>query len=986
MRDWLTSWQDDGAGQDRGSGGGAGLEWLEPRLMLAATVTSALADLAVNKNHSAITIDVASHFDDPALVGTVVRFNTVMGVIPILLYDVATDGRTAAPLTVANFLHYVNGDPGYGSYDNSIVHRSDPGNVALSLPVDERGAFVIQGGGFRYNNGLWGYVNPSSTPATVQNEYSSTRPNVRGTIAMALVGSNINSATDQWFINLGDNTASLDPQYFTTFGQIIGNGMDVVDAISALPIYTATGIYSAFNQLPLRDLTGNTITPDNPVIINSVTVGKLTYTVTTDTPSLLTASMDGGSLILNPVAAKTGVGHVTVTATDINGTSVSDTFLVTVGASGSVPKIGGLTGSPTSVLRNSQLLSLSTWGVSGSTSAAVNRVEFYRDVNGNGILEPGLDVLLGKDTSSSGGWTLSVDTKNLALGANKIFARAVDVNGNGSAPVSLNTTVVNKAPTMTSLGSLTATERLDTWSITYEALKARSNVADANNDTIQFRIEQVLAGTLKKNGTAVTAGTTLLGPGETLTWTPPDATAYVYNAFTIKAWDGLVASTTALTVKLMIDRAPTVSALTFSPTLITMPGGPVKLTATASDPDDSVAKVEFFYDTNNNGVFDAASDALLGIGTLTNGKWVLYLSGSGTAAFRSGPAVIFARATDTWGLTGLGKFTATVNAPPTVTALLATDPVQRGNKITLTATGVQDPDGTVSKVVFYVDSNGNGQLDSSDKSLGNGTLVAGTTNYVLSVSTAGFPSGSVKFFARATDNKGGTGTAVATTTIQNIAPTLKSLTRSVATVARGSKINLTASGAADKDGKVTKVEFFMQAGTGAFDTATAIKIGEVANSWGTVSLNFTVPLFATVGPARFFARAVDNNGLGSALLGVSATITNILPKIAGFTVSPTTVTQPANITLTATGVTDPDGFQQVQWVRFYEDTNKNGVFDAGDRLLGEDTSATGGYTITIPSSNLSLTGSVRLLAIAQDYDGGTSAVKSATITVRPPTA
>ncbi len=64
---------------------------------------------------------------------------------------------------------------------------------------------------------------------------------------MALAGSDINSATDEWFINLSDNSATLDPQSFTVFGEVVGNGMDVVDAISALPIFDASSIYSALS-------------------------------------------------------------------------------------------------------------------------------------------------------------------------------------------------------------------------------------------------------------------------------------------------------------------------------------------------------------------------------------------------------------------------------------------------------------------------------------------------------------------------------------------------------------------------------------------------------------------------------------------------------------------------------------------------------------------------------------------------------------------
>ena len=112
--------------------------------------------------------------------------------------------------------------------------------------------FVIQGGGY-----VWDSVTASMLAiqqnAPVVNEFSVTRSNVRGTIAMAKLGNDPNSATNQWFFNLVDNSANLDNQNggFTVFGKVINNGMQVVDAIAALPVVNGSDFGGVFSNLPV---------------------------------------------------------------------------------------------------------------------------------------------------------------------------------------------------------------------------------------------------------------------------------------------------------------------------------------------------------------------------------------------------------------------------------------------------------------------------------------------------------------------------------------------------------------------------------------------------------------------------------------------------------------------------------------------------------------------------------------------------------------
>jgi peptidyl-prolyl cis-trans isomerase A (cyclophilin A) len=131
-----------------------------------------------------------------------------------------------------------------GAYEGTIIHR-------------KVNSFVIQGGGFYYDPASSDIAAISVGPAIV-NEFS--RSNTRGTIAMAKLGGDPNSATSQWFVNLGDNSANLDSQNggFTVFGKVLGTGMTAADAIGALRTVNITGAMS-FSDVPYLSLTGTTI-------------------------------------------------------------------------------------------------------------------------------------------------------------------------------------------------------------------------------------------------------------------------------------------------------------------------------------------------------------------------------------------------------------------------------------------------------------------------------------------------------------------------------------------------------------------------------------------------------------------------------------------------------------------------------------------------------------------------------------------------------
>lgn len=179
-------------------------------------------------------------FLNSAGAGTLVQFRTVFGTMEVELYD------QDKPVTVRNFLRYVKS----GRYENEFAHRLVPG-------------FVLQGGGFTLSNNT---ILPIPTFPPITNEFDVGRQfsNVFGTLAMAKLGGDTNSATSQWFFNLTNN-AFLDApntnDLFVVFGHVIA-GTNVLNDFNKFQYYTGTQSHnlvanessylgSAFQDLPL---------------------------------------------------------------------------------------------------------------------------------------------------------------------------------------------------------------------------------------------------------------------------------------------------------------------------------------------------------------------------------------------------------------------------------------------------------------------------------------------------------------------------------------------------------------------------------------------------------------------------------------------------------------------------------------------------------------------------------------------------------------
>ena len=178
---------------------------------------SALGSQSVTALRSSDATALASaNFMVPVPIVTLTVSNGA-GVSGTMVFTLAPD---KAPITVDNFLRYVRD----GFYNNTVFHRVSPG-------------FVVQGGGYR-TDAARGLFNP--IPLEVNKGLS----NVQWSLAMARVGGQGSSATSQFFVNLVNNSAQLDPHAptspnddglgYAVFGSVT-TGTNVVAAIAGAP-------------------------------------------------------------------------------------------------------------------------------------------------------------------------------------------------------------------------------------------------------------------------------------------------------------------------------------------------------------------------------------------------------------------------------------------------------------------------------------------------------------------------------------------------------------------------------------------------------------------------------------------------------------------------------------------------------------------------------------------------------------------------------
>lgn len=171
-------------------------------------IRASLLIITVLISFQLLAANTKGQYIQPSNLSPKVRIETSVGNVTIVL------DRHRAKITVNNFLGYV----ARGQYDKTLIHRVEEG-------------YLIQAGGFMTNYTEVEHDKP------IFNESGNGLKNKEGSIAMAKQLTDAHSATNQFFINLNENT-NLDPGRswgYAVFGEVI-EGYNILEAISEVEV------------------------------------------------------------------------------------------------------------------------------------------------------------------------------------------------------------------------------------------------------------------------------------------------------------------------------------------------------------------------------------------------------------------------------------------------------------------------------------------------------------------------------------------------------------------------------------------------------------------------------------------------------------------------------------------------------------------------------------------------------------------------------
>jgi hypothetical protein len=192
---------------------------------------------------------------------------------------------------------------------------------------------------------------------------------------------------------------------------------------------------------PIGFTVGDTETPATSL---NVTGSSSNASLVPDANIVFGGSGANRTVAITPAPNQFGAATITLTVTDGDGCSATDTFLFTVNSVNDPPVVGLLSDTPDPAYLG-QDVTLTATGVADALdpTGSVSRVDFYRESNGTAGLQTGAggDTSVGSDNDAADGWSASVATGDLALGAYTYYAQATDNEGLASAAASTTNTV-----------------------------------------------------------------------------------------------------------------------------------------------------------------------------------------------------------------------------------------------------------------------------------------------------------------------------------------------------------------------------------------------------------------------------------------------------------------------------------------------------------------------------------------------------------------
>jgi Tol biopolymer transport system component len=634
-----------------------------------------------------------------------------------------------------------------------------------------------------------------------------------------------------------------------------------------------------------------------PVVVIDTPANGSTLTVNTSQTISATASLTNGTVTSVAFSANgTSIGSATVYPYTINWTPTAlGTFTITAVATGS--NGAQATAVNTVTVSSATAPTVSITAPSTGSTVGVNLAQTITATaaSSTGYIASVEFLVNGKPLSTDTVFPYTASWTPSGTGTYILTAVAKDNSGviTTSAPASI-TVAASAAPTV----SLTNPGSGSSYTIGSSlTLTAAASDSDGTITQVSFYV----------NGALLSTDTT--APYTSSIWTPASSGNYTLTA---QATDnsGNVTTSTAVTVTIGSNAAPTVSITSPASGLNYSLGNNVLIGAVASDTDGFIASVQFF-----------ANGQLIGAKTAAPYTFSWKPASAGTFA-------LTAVATD-----NIGSSTTSTAVSVTVTSAIApsvslTNPASGasygvGTSIPLNA-AVTGGNGPTAQVEFFI----NGASLSIDSSA--------PYNTVWTPASAGTYS----LIAVATDNAGvsGTSTAINVTVTSNGAPAVRLISPGTnLVVGLGTTVNLSAA-ASDADGSIASVRFLSNG------TALAVVASSPYRTTYTPS---------AAGIYTLIAQATDNSG------NVSDSVVQTLTVLGGNApvvslVNPSTdlnISADSSLLLSATAETDSSSIRRVE-------------FYAGSTLL--TTKSTQPYTYVWRPASI---GTYAIRAVAYDANG-----------------